>query len=69
MGQQAHSLELTKMPMTQAGMLIRKPVADVFEAIANPESTKNFWFTRRNARPAGGQARSVGRGKCEEDSP
>jgi uncharacterized protein YndB with AHSA1/START domain len=27
-------------------MLIRKPVADVFEAFVNPDVTTNFWFTR-----------------------
>jgi uncharacterized protein YndB with AHSA1/START domain len=31
-------------------MLIRKPVAEVFEAIANPEITTKFWFTR-SSRP------------------
>lgn len=43
-------LRLTKVPMTQTGMLIRKPVADVFEAIVNPEVTKNFWFTKGSGR-------------------
>ncbi|WP_223607749.1 SRPBCC family protein [Chryseobacterium sp. OSA05B] len=27
-------------------MLIRKPVADVFEAFINPEKTTQFWFTK-----------------------
>lgn len=30
----------------EAGMLIRKPVAEVFEAFINPEITTNFWFTK-----------------------
>jgi hypothetical protein len=31
-------------------MLIRKPVADVFEAIVTPEITTNFWFTKASGR-------------------
>lgn len=27
-------------------MLIRRPVADVFEAVVDPEMTTKFWFTR-----------------------
>lgn len=30
----------------EAGMLIRRPVADVFEAFVDPEVTTRFWFTR-----------------------
>jgi uncharacterized protein YndB with AHSA1/START domain len=30
----------------EAQMLIRKPVAEVFEALIDPEITKNFWFTK-----------------------
>ena len=30
----------------EAQMLIRKPVADVFEAFVNPEKTTQFWFTK-----------------------
>lgn len=30
----------------EAGMLIRKPVAEVFNAFVNPEVTTNFWFTK-----------------------
>lgn len=30
----------------EAQMLIRKPVADVFEAFIDPAITKNFWFTK-----------------------
>ena len=29
-----------------AQMLIRKPVADVFQAFIDPSITKNFWFTK-----------------------
>ncbi len=27
-------------------MLIRKPVAEVFEAFVNPDITSKFWFTK-----------------------
>lgn len=29
-------------------MLIRKPVAEVFEPFVNPDITKQFWFTKGN---------------------
>src|SRR5438046_6789304 len=34
----------------KAEMLIRKPVAQVFEAFVNPEITSKFWFTRGSGR-------------------
>ena len=43
---QTESLHLTRVPIAETGMLIRKPVAEVFEAIVNPEITTKFWFTR-----------------------
>jgi uncharacterized protein YndB with AHSA1/START domain len=43
-------LQLTHVPVTETGMLIRRPVAEVFEAILNPEITTNFWFTRSSGR-------------------
>jgi len=33
-----------------AQMLIRKPVATVFEAFIDPEITKHFWFTKGSAK-------------------
>lgn len=36
----------TKTPMVEAQMLIRKPVAIVFQAFIDPEITTNFWFTK-----------------------
>ena len=30
----------------KAEMLIRKPVAEVFEAFINPDITSKFWFTK-----------------------
>jgi uncharacterized protein YndB with AHSA1/START domain len=44
------NLQLTHVPMTKTGMLIRKPVADVFEAFINPEITTKFWFTKSSGR-------------------
>ena len=44
------NLQLTHVPMTKTGMLIRRPVADVFEAFINPEITTQFWFTKSSGR-------------------
>ncbi len=52
---QTESLHLTRVPITETGMLIRKPVAEVFEAIVNPEITTKFWFTRSSGRLAVGR--------------
>src|SRR5690554_2275833 len=38
------------IPVAKSGMLIRKPVIDVFEALVNPEITSEFWFTRGSGR-------------------
>jgi uncharacterized protein YndB with AHSA1/START domain len=38
-----HPLE---SPAAKTGMLIRKPVAEVFEAFVNPEITSKFWFSK-----------------------
>jgi uncharacterized protein YndB with AHSA1/START domain len=43
-------LRLRQVPITKTGLLIRKPVADVFEAIVNPEITTKFWFTKGSSR-------------------
>lgn len=34
----------------EAGMLINKPVEEVFEAFINPEITCNFWFSKSTGR-------------------
>jgi uncharacterized protein YndB with AHSA1/START domain len=52
---QGESLLLTRVPITETGMLIRKPVADVFAAIVNPEITTQFWFTRSSGRLVAGR--------------
>ncbi len=36
--------------VVKTGMLIRKPISEVFEAFINPEITTNFWFTKSSGR-------------------
>jgi uncharacterized protein YndB with AHSA1/START domain len=45
-----NNLHLKDVPVTRTGMLIRKPVADVFEAFVDPEITTKFWFTKSSGR-------------------
>lgn len=44
------NLQLTEIPTAKSEMLIRKPVAEVFEAFVNPEITTRFWFTKSTGR-------------------
>lgn len=44
------NLQLKQVPITKTGMLIRKPVNEVFEAFINPDITTKFWFTRGSGR-------------------
>lgn len=37
-------------PVAKTGMLIRKPVSEVFEAFVNPDITTRFWFTKGSGR-------------------
>jgi uncharacterized protein YndB with AHSA1/START domain len=41
--------------LAKAEMLIRKPVAEVFEAFINPEITTKFWFTKSSGRLEAGK--------------
>src|SRR4051812_36511896 len=43
-------MEIHKTPTAEAGMLIRRPVAEVFEAIVDPAITTKFWFTHSSGR-------------------
>jgi uncharacterized protein YndB with AHSA1/START domain len=45
-----NNLQLTQVPVAKTGMLIRKPVADVFDAFMDPTITTKFWFTKSNGR-------------------
>jgi uncharacterized protein YndB with AHSA1/START domain len=49
------NLQLKQVPVTKTGMLIRRPVADVFEAFVNPEITTKFWFTKSSGRLEAGR--------------
>ena len=49
------NLQLTQVPVSKTGMLIRKPVADVFEAFVNPAITTKFWFTKSSGRLEAGK--------------
>ena len=50
-----NNLQLSRAPIVKTGMLIRKPVADVFEAFINPDVTTKFWFTKSSGRLEVGQ--------------
>jgi uncharacterized protein YndB with AHSA1/START domain len=39
-------MEFNNQPVAKTGMLIRKPVAEVFEAFVDPDVTTKFWFNR-----------------------
>jgi uncharacterized protein YndB with AHSA1/START domain len=49
------NLQLKHVPITNTGMLIRKPAADVFEAFINPDITTKFWFTKSSGRLVAGK--------------
>ncbi len=49
------NLQLKQVPIAKTGMLIRKPVADVFEAFVNPDITTRFWFTKSSGRLEAGK--------------
>lgn len=42
-------------PSAKVEMLIRKPVAEVFEAFINPDVTSKFWFSRGSGRLEAGR--------------
>ena len=39
-------MEVKNQPIAKAEFLIRKPVAEVFEAFVDPEIITKFWFNR-----------------------
>jgi len=49
------SHQLTRAPVAIAEMLIRKPVAEVFEAFINPDITTKFWFTKSSGKLESGK--------------
>jgi uncharacterized protein YndB with AHSA1/START domain len=44
------AMRVTHTPSAKAEMLIRRPVAEVFEAFVDPAITSRFWFTRGSGR-------------------
>jgi uncharacterized protein YndB with AHSA1/START domain len=43
-------MNIEQAPIAKAEMLIRRPIADVFEAFVNPVITTKFWFTKASGR-------------------
>lgn len=43
-------MKLNNTPVAKASILIRKPVAEVFEAFVDPDIITNFWFDKSSAR-------------------
>ena len=43
-------MELRNAPSMETGMLIRRPVAEVFEAFVDPAVTSRFWFSKGSGR-------------------
>ena len=48
-------LRLTKAPVMKTGLLIRRPVAEVFEAFVDPAITSQFWFTKGSSNLVAGE--------------
>ena len=48
-------MEIRDVPVAKAEMLIRKPVAQVFEAFVDPAITSKFWFTKGSGRLEAGK--------------
>jgi uncharacterized protein YndB with AHSA1/START domain len=48
-------MNLQHVPVAKAQMLIRRPVAEVFEAFVDPAVTTKFWFTRSSGRLEAGK--------------
>ena len=44
------------LPFAKAAMLIRKPVAEVFDAFVNPEITTKIWFTKSSGKLQSGDS-------------
>ena len=50
-----NDLQLTKAPFAKTDMLIRRPVAEVFEAFIDPAITSRFWFTKGSGKLEAGK--------------
>jgi uncharacterized protein YndB with AHSA1/START domain len=49
------NLSSTDKPVAKTGMLIRRPVAEVFAAFVDPEVTTKFWFTKSSGKLEAGK--------------
>ena len=49
-------MTLMTSPTARATMLIRRPVAEVFNAFVDPDLTTKFWFSRSTGRLVAGKA-------------
>ena len=56
--------KIANRPIAKAEMLIRRPVAEAFEAFVDPAITSNFWFSKGSGRLESGN-KSPGIGKCK----
>ncbi|MGH8791077.1 MAG: SRPBCC family protein [Stackebrandtia sp.] len=45
-----NTLQLTHIPDVKAGMLVRRPPAEVFQAFVDPAVTTKFWFTKSSGK-------------------
>lgn len=52
-------MKIQHAPIAETGMLIRKPVSEVFEAFVNPDITSRFWFTKGSGRLQEGSQKSA----------
>lgn len=43
-------MEIQRQPVARAELLIRKPVAEVFEAFVDPDLITRFWFDKSSGR-------------------
>ena len=48
-------MNITTTPVVETAMLIRRPVAEVFEAFVDPAVTSRFWFTKGSGRLENGR--------------
>jgi len=49
-------MKLTTTPVAKAALLIRKPIAEVYEAFVDPEIVTNFWFDKSTGRLESGKS-------------
>ena len=50
------NMQLTHVAQSETGMLIRRPIREVFGAFVNPAITTQFWFTKSSGALVAGQS-------------